>query len=246
MIDDPKLLALALLAALCIGISKAGFSGISMVSVVILAEIYGAKQSVGLALPLLLAADLMAYPAFLKHGSWKAVWRLMPAAIVGLILGWWLLSKIEDAMLKHLIGACVLLMVFLQIFRNLSPTWFRALAESSSFGIAAGSFGGFSTMVANAAGPVIQLYLLTRRIPKMEMIGISARFFLLINILKIPLNASLATITSQSLLENLKLLPGVIIGLLLGRWLISRVPQAAFEWMIVVFSFLAAIRLLWS
>jgi len=61
---------IALLAAFCIGLSKAGFSGISMVSVFLLADLYGAKASVGLALPLLIAADLMAYPAFLKHGSW--------------------------------------------------------------------------------------------------------------------------------------------------------------------------------
>ena len=72
MADDPKLLMIALVAAVCIGVAKAGFSGISMVSVVLLAEVYGAKASVGLALPLLIAADLMAYPAFLKHGSCSA------------------------------------------------------------------------------------------------------------------------------------------------------------------------------
>ena len=70
MLNDPRVLAIALLAALCIGLSKAGFSGISMVAVVLLADIYGSKASVGLALPLLIAADLLAYPAFLKHGSW--------------------------------------------------------------------------------------------------------------------------------------------------------------------------------
>ena len=75
MLSDPGVYALALLAAFCIGLSKAGFSGISMVAVVLLADIYGPKASVGLALPLLIAADLMAYPAFLKHGSWRPVWR---------------------------------------------------------------------------------------------------------------------------------------------------------------------------
>ncbi len=105
--------------------------------------------------------------------------------------------------------------------------------------------GGFATMLANAAGPVIQLYLLARRVPKMELIGIGTRFFLLINLIKIPLNAKLALITEASLWENLKLFPGVLVGILIGRWLIGRVPQAAFEWMIVVFSFLASVRLLW-
>ena len=73
MLSDPGVYALALVAALCIGLSKAGFSGISMVSIVLLADIYGPKASVGLALPLLIAADLMAYPAFIRHGSWRPV-----------------------------------------------------------------------------------------------------------------------------------------------------------------------------
>lgn len=246
MLDDPKMLAIALLAAVCIGLSKSGFSGISMVSVVIFAEIYGAKPSVGLALPLLIAADLMAYPAFLKHGSWRPVWKLLPATLVGLLLGWWLLSLIDGVQLKRLIGACVLFMVFLQAFRRISPVRFAAMADSRPFGFAAGGFGGFSTMVANAAGPVIQLYFLTRRIPKMEMIGIGARFFLLVNISKVPMNASLAIITKETLWENAKLLPGVVFGIVVGRWLIGRVPQAVFESMIVGFSFVAAVRLLWG
>ena len=99
-------------------------------------------------------------------------------------------------------------------------------------------------MLANAAGPVIQLYLTARKVPKMELIGIGARFFLLINLLKVPLNARLALITSDSLWENARLLPGVVLGIFGGRWLIHHVPQAAFEWMIVVFSLLAGLRLL--
>lgn len=244
MLGDSQTLAIALIAAICIGLAKAGFSGISMVSVVIFAEIYGPKASVGLALPLLIAADLMAYPAFLKHGSWRPVWKLLPATLVGILLGWWLLGEINDSTARQIIGVCVMMMVLLQALKKWKPEGFDAISNSSGFGNSAGVIGGFATMLANAAGPVIQLYLLARRIPKMEMIGIGARFFLLVNLIKIPLNARLALITQESLLENLKLLPGVIIGIILGRWLIGRVPQAGFEWMIVVFSAVAALRLL--
>lgn len=244
MLADPSVYALALVAALCIGLSKAGFSGISMVSVFLLADIYGAKASVGLALPLLIAADLMAYPAFIKHGSWRPVWRLLAPTLVGLLIGWWMLGVATDDTVRRVIGGCILLMVVLQACRRLKPQWFLGLAESGSFGFGAGLLGGWATMLANAAGPVIQLYLLARKLPKMELIGIAVRFFLLVNLLKIPLNAQLALITSESLLENAKLLPGVVVGLLGGRWLVHRVPQAAFEWMIVLFSVIAGLRLL--
>ena len=243
MLSDPSVYALALLAALCIGLSKAGFSGISMVSVVLLADIYGSKASVGLALPLLIAADLMAYPAFLKHGSWRPVWKLLGPALLGIAAGWWVLGGISEITARRVIGGCVLVMVGLQVFRRWQAAGFDELAGSKGFGLGAGVLGGFATMLANAAGPVIQLYLMARRVPKMELIGIGARFFLLINLIKVPLNARLALITPESLLENLKLLPAVAVGILGGKWLLQHVPQVAFEWMIVVFSTLAGLRM---
>jgi uncharacterized membrane protein YfcA len=239
-----SLTLLSLLAAFCIGLSKAGFSGISMVSVFLLADLYGAKASVGLALPLLIAADLMAYPAFLKHGSWKPVWKLLGPTLVGILAGWWMLGWIDDAGARRVIGGCVLGMVTLQVSRRWRPVFFERCVRSRGFGPAAGVLGGFATMLANAAGPVIQLYLMARQVPKMELIGIGARFFLLVNLLKVPLNANLSLIQPESLMEDARLLPGVVLGVFGGRWLIRHVPQAAFEWMIVVFSAIAGLRLL--
>ena len=241
---SPTGYAIALLAALCIGLSKSGFSGISIVSVVLFADLYGAKASVGLALPLLIAADLMAYPAFRQHGSWQPVWKLLAPTLAGLLAGWWVLGSMDDHMLRRAIGAAILLMVAVQALRRVKPETFDRWAHSRGCGTAAGLLGGFSTMLANAAGPVIQLYLMARRVPKMDLIGTGARFFLLINLIKVPLNAQLATITTSSLWENAKLLPAVAVGIFGGRRLIQYVPQRAFEWMIVGFSALAAIRLM--
>ena len=244
MLSDPSVYALALLAAFCIGLSKSGFSGTSMVSVVLLADIYGSKASVGLALPLLIAADMMAYPAFIKHGSWRPVWRLLGPALVGIGAGWWVLGVISESTARTTIGVCVLVMVVLQVFRGWRPVAFDRLANSHGFGMGAGIMGGFATMLANAAGPVIQLYLMARKIPKMELIGIGARFFLLINLIKVPLNARLALITQESLLENLRLLPAVAVGIFGGKFLLKHVPQAVFEWLVVVFATVAGVRMI--
>ena len=244
MLSNPSVFALALLAALCIGLSKSGFSGLSMVSVVLFADLYGPKVSVGLALPLLIAADLMAYPAFLKHGSWRPVWKMLAPALFGIAVGWWVLGGISETAARRAIGLCVLSMVALQSIRRWQPGLFDRLAESHGFGLGAGVLGGFATMLANAAGPVVQLYLMARKIPKMELIGIGARFFLLINLIKVPLNARLALITSESLLENARLLPAVAVGIFGGKWLLGQVPQVAFERMLVLFSALAGLRLI--
>lgn len=245
MLCGPGELSLALLASFCIGMSKAGFSGISLISVFIMAELYGVVPSTGIVLPLLIFADLAVYPAFMKHASWKPVWKLLPATLVGLALGWWLLGVIpSESVARKAIGGCILGMVALQSLRIWKPAMADRMADSRPFGTAAGVAGGITTMLANAAGPVIQLYLLSRRLLKMELLGIGARFFLLVNILKLPLSSSLNLINAATLQDNLKLVPGVLVGILLGKWLIVRVPQRAFEWMVIGFSVIAGCRLM--
>ena len=125
---------LALLAALCIGISKAGFGGVSMISVFLLADIYGAKASVGIALPLLIVADLTVYPLFRKFGSWRPVWKLLPPTLCGIFAGWWLLGRIDDQMARRAIGLVVLAMVLLQAVKRVHPEWFEKLAGSRAVG----------------------------------------------------------------------------------------------------------------
>jgi len=241
---EPHVFAIGLFSALCIGLSKAGFSGISLVAVVLLADTFGARASVGLALPMLIAADLMAVRAFLKHGSWNPVWKLMPPTLLGLLGGWWMLGTMTDETTRRAIGICVLAMVLVQGLRRIAPGIFHRLVHSHGFGIASGFSGGLATMLANAAGPIIQLYLLARAVPKMELLGIAARFFLVVNLIKVPMNAQLDLINRESLIINLWLLPGIAIGVIAGRWVIGHVPQRLFEWITLGFAMLAAARLL--
>ncbi len=235
--------ALALLAAFCVGVSKAGFSGVSMVSVLLFAEIYGARLSTGLVLPLLIVADITVYPAFRRYGSWRPVWRLLGPMAVGLAAGWWLLGKIDDAVARRVIGTVILTLVAIQFGRQRWPDGFARLTGSRWFGGTAGVAGGFATMLANAAGPVIQLFLMSRKFPKMEMVGIGARLFLVVNLLKVPLSAGLCLITPESLLENAKLAPAVMLGIFAGKRVLHHVPQRVFDGIVIGFAVLAGVRL---
>lgn len=245
VIDDPSLTGWLLLslAALCVGLGKAGFSGLGLIAVFIMAELFG-KASVGVLLPMLIVADVSVYPMFRKHASWKPVWRLLPPALMGMAAGFFLLDGMPEEWAKPVIGSLILTMVGLQLVRQFAPEYFHRLAHSGGFGLAAGSFAGIATTIANAAGPVFQLYFLARRLPKMELIGIGARFFLLINLIKLPFMGGLSFTTSDSLMLNLKLVPLILLGIFLGRHLLQLISQRVFEWMIVGFAVLAGVRLL--
>ena len=247
---EPWFIGCIIFAALCTGVSKAGFSGFSVISVALLAWAFGVnegttvKDSVGFILPLLIVADLTVYPAFRKWGNWREVYPLMVTMLIGVGLGYVFLKEIPDSLARGVIGWIILAMLMLQLWRRWGNESFLKLAHSRSFGVFAGIAGGVATTLANAAGPVMQLFLLSRGFPKMEMVGIGARLFLVINIIKLPLLGNIGLVTAESLRMNLIAVPFIWIGIFVGRHYLMKVPQKLFEVLILVFALIAALRLL--
>ncbi|MFT5633217.1 MAG: putative membrane protein YfcA [Rubritalea sp.] len=231
------------ISALCIGVSKAGFSGVSLIAVYLLAETFGAKESLGIALPMLILADLMVYPAFRKHGSWGQVWPIFLPALIGMTLGFILLPYLPNHVMKPVIGIIILVMAVISILRGLYGDEIERMAKSMSFRYASAASGGIATVLANAAGPIFQLYFLTIRLPKMELIGVCARFFLVANLLKLPLNAQLDLITKDTILINIYLIPVLAVGIFVGKKFLHRIPQKSFEYLILLFATIAGINL---
>lgn len=236
--------ALLVLAAVFFGFSKTGIPGISILSVGILANLMPAKQATGVVLPMLIFADFFALVVYRKNLEWKRVGRLLPWAFGGLVLGWLTLGYSSNEQTARLIGAIIALMLGLHLWRRWKNP--DALAEHAPmwFGPLMGLFAGVTTMIANAAGPVMSLYLLAMRLPKLEFLGTGAAFFLLINWIKVPFIAQLGLINQASLTLNLWLLPAVALGALLGRPVVERVNQRVFENSVLALTAVAAVKLL--
>lgn len=234
--------AIAILAALAVGVSKTGFGGIGLLAVSLMVDLFD-KASVGVLLPMLILADISVYPLFRKHASWGPVWKLLPTTLLGCVVGYFALREMPDDWARPVIGGIILVMVGLQIFRRYGKETFDRIAHSRTAGAAAGCSAGVATMIANAAGPVFQLFLISRRFKKMELIGVGARFFLLINILKVPFLSGLSFINGESLIFNAKLAPVILIGVVLGKWLVHAISQRVFEAMVIIFAALAGLRL---
>ena len=242
----------AALAAVFIGMSKTGFNGVSLLSIVLMADVLPARQSTGVILPMLIFADCFAVRAFRQHALWTEIRRLLPAAILGVIAGAFIMQlfavgRISDGWFKRIIGGIVLSLTILQYARRTRPAWFTRLpAGSTVFAWMMGSFAGVTTMLANAAGPVVSLYLLAAGLPKLEFVGTSAWIFLILNLCKVPLSYRLGLIGTDSLKLNLYLAPGVVAGVFVGRWLLKVVPQGAFEQLLLFFAVVASFKLLWG
>jgi uncharacterized membrane protein YfcA len=237
-------LALALLGAICIGLSKSGLSGTATLNVVIMAKVFGAKASVGLVLPLLIAADFMGYWINRHAGSWKPVTAMAPPAIVGVIAGWWCLDLIDNATARVVIGWLIIGLLAFKLLLDWKQQEMLALTEHRTFAWGMGFGAGITTMLANAAGPVMTVYLLSRRLPKREHVGVFTRFFLFINLFKVPFSANLGIINTRSLTTNLVLLPSVVLGIVIGWQILKRIPQKSFEWLLFALTLIAAVWLI--
>jgi uncharacterized protein len=238
------ILLLALFGALCIGLSKSGLAGTATLNVVLMAQIFGAKPSVGLVLPLLIVADLLGFLINRKGGSWRQIVPMMPPAIAGVIVGWLLLDRIDNAVARVVIGWIILGLLALNFVLRKRREQFLALTEHRGFAQGMGFLAGTVTMIANAAGPVMTVFLLSQRLEKREHLGVFCRFFLFINLFKLPFSNSVGLISGPSLLTNLVLLPGVFLGIYLGWQILKRIPQDAFENTLAILTAFAAIWLI--
>ena len=226
---------IALLGAISLGFSKTGFPGLAMVNVLIMAELFGAKASVGIIVPLLVVCDLTVYPLFRRYSSWKELMPLLPPTFAGLIAGYFLLDHIDESTARKGIGLIVLLMFALQLVRLRFGQALARLPKSVGFRWGSGMMIGTSTIMANAAGPVFSIYALVEKMTKETFLGLGARCFLLVNILKLPLVASLDLINANSLKITLLVLPGIFGGIFIGRKIIQLIQQKLFEFLLYGF-----------
>jgi uncharacterized membrane protein YfcA len=236
--------AVAIVSAIIIGMSKTGLPGVGILCVPLMATILPAKASTGIVLPMLIFADIFAVVYYHRHAVWPHLVRLMPWALAGIIIGYFIMHHITDFQLKPIIGAIVLAMLALNYLRNKFNSDGLYIPTQWYFAAAMGLAAGITTMLANAAGPIMIIYLLAMRLPKNEFIGTGAWYFLILNWVKVPFSMSLGLITAASLKFNLILFPFVGLGAVAGIFLLQWIPQKLFNIAVQVLAVLAALNML--
>lgn len=232
------------LTALCIGMSKTGIQGMMLLVVPYMAMAFGAKESTGVILPMLCLADIIAVAYYKRIADWKVVVRLLPTAILGFFVAILVDSLIPTDKFRTLMGWTLALalgvMLWSEIFGK-ENRWMNCWWYSALFGL----LGGFTTMIGNAAGPVMSVYLLSMRKEKMAYIGINAWFFLVVNLLKVPLQIFVwDNITWSTFSLNLLMLPAIGIGALIGIRLVKLFPEKAFRRFIQIVTILSVAAML--
>ncbi len=221
--------------------AKTGLGGAGMLVVPIMASIFGARESTGLVLLLLIMADFFGVGYYHRHAELKQLFKLIPSTVIGVILAIWVGDILNPKQFQLILAAVILLGILITIL-NFSKK--NIIPRNQYFASFAGFLGGFTTMIGNSAGPIMSIYFLSMGFNKNKFIGTAAWFFLAVNLFKVPFHIWIwETIDTRVLLFDLLMFPLILIGAFFGIWVVKRIPERPYRIFIIVSVTLAALKL---
>lgn len=216
--------ALGVACALFIGVAKTGAPGLASLTVPLMVFTVGdSRLSAAWTAPLLIVGDVFAVWYWRRHAEARTLMSLVPSVAAGMLLGGVAL-RLDDFLLRRVLGVIVLAMVALTVARRWRPERIPH-GHASVYGVVA----GFATTVANAAGPVMATYLLLKQMPKERLVATGAWFFLVVNVAKLPIYAATGLISRASITYDALMAPLVVFGAVAGFGLLARMSQRVFE-----------------
>lgn len=241
---SPGFLILFLLVAVLLGMAKAGLSGLGLAIIPIMALIFGAKESTGVILPMLIAADIMAVTYWHRHAVWKHIIKILPWVAIGIGIALFVGNSINDNQFRIVMLSVVWIMLILMIVNDLWKKESEVIPHNMVFGSGMGLAGGFATMIGNSAGPVFTLYFLAMRLPKKEFIGTSAWLYFIMNTGKLPLQAIVwKNISIVSLIPGLISIPFIALGIFLGIKIVNLFSESVYRYFVIITTLVSSVLL---
>ena len=244
-------LIIGMCAALVTGLSKTAVPGAGLLAVPLFAMVADGRLIPGVTLPVLLMGDVFAVAWYRQHTRWELLRPLSAGVLAGFVAGtvFFVVIGSSTRPLDVVIGVAILVVVAIQVWRLVRRR--PATAATPTGAAVYGTTGGFTTFVSNAAGPIINTYLIGLGLDRRALMGTSAWFYFAVNLAKVPVYVAIGQwstggkfFTADSLAFDAVLLPGVVVGVFAGRSLLHRLPEQVFLWAVLVLSAGGALRLL--
>ena len=224
------------------GVSKGGFAGgFGTLSVPLMALAISPTQAAGLLLPLLLVMDAFALKAWWGKQANAEVWRFVPGLVIGVTAGTLLFGSLSDEGVRLVLG--VISVVF-AVYMLLKPVAKKPI--STRWALPAASVCGFTSFIAHAGAPPLNIYLMPRKLSKETFIATCTVIYAVVNVIKLGPYMWLGEVNVTSAWASLLLVPVAWIGVRNGLWLQSRVNEALFYRLVILAMFVVGINLVWQ
>ncbi len=245
MISDPGFYLVAIPAVLLFGIAKGGFGGaFGALSVPLMSLAVPPVQAAAILLPILCLMDVVTLWAY--RGRWDAseVRLLLPASLAGIAAGTMSFEYLSADAIRLIVGAVAVAFTLHYALGQLTPASGPRRHFPRLLGIPAGAMAGFTSFVAHAGGPPLNMYLLRRPLDRTAFVATAAVFFALVNLTKLVPYAWLGQFSTVNLRTSAALAVFAPIGVYLGVWLHHRVNEDWFFRIVYAALLLLGVRLL--
>jgi uncharacterized membrane protein YfcA len=231
-------------AVILVGLSKGGFSGLSLLSIPLLALVTSPIRAAAIMLPILIVQDIISVWAYRRSFDRRIVAIMIPGGILGIALAAITASYVTDAII--VLGVGLIASGFV-LYTWLRPGMReRQRAGSIPAGIFWGACSGFTSFIANAGGPPFQVYVLPQRLAPQIYAGTMTMVFAAINWLKVGAFFAIGQVSLANFSISATLFPLAIVATLAGIWLVRRVSGRLFYRIIYVFTYVIGLKLIFD
>lgn len=231
-------------SALNVGFAKTGLQGATLPAVILMASAFGGRLSSAIMLVMLIVGDLLAVRAYGKKINIRKILLLMPATLIGVILGTFIGNYVNDEQFKSIMAVLVFISIAILIFQEFNKSNF-VVPQNKFISTIVGILSGLSSMIGNASGPLFNVFVLSLNLKKEEMISSIAWFFVFLNVIKLPFHIFVwETFSLQTILIGAIAIPGIFIGARFGIWLVARLDDLTYRKLMVGVTLFAAINLI--
>lgn len=244
MLSDPAFYLVSVPAVLLYGVAKGGFGGaVAILAVPLMTLMMAPAQAAAILLPILVVMDFVVVYSYRGHFDGRALRLLLPGALAGVLGGFLLADRMNDDLMRLLVGTVALLFGIQALLGWLSKVGrtHNPLAAS-----AFGTLAGFTSFSIHAGGPPLTMYLLPKQLPPMVYAGTAGLFFWVVNLAKLPPYYALGQFTPDNLVYSAVLVPLAPVGVLLGRRLVRLSHPRVYYRIIAVFLIIVGIKLLFD
>jgi len=241
-----KIYLVVALGMFMVGMSKGGMgASLAALSVPFVGLVLPINDVIGMMLPVLMLADILAVGVHWRKWDNRLVILLIPASIVGVAIGTLFLTNAPVRLIRIVIGVIVLMFALYRLFEK---SIFKQMTYSPRnwHGLLAGSVAGFTSSVAHTGGPPIGIYLLMQNLQPRFFAATSAFFFFILNYIKVPFYYFAEVFNFDLLQDFLWLLPLVPLGVWVGKWLVVRVSKEMFDRIIIFLLVITALLLIFT
>lgn len=236
---ETEILVILIISAAFFGEAIFGLGG-GFISIPLLSLLLGVKDAVTLVLIFQFCMGFLIFSTW-KHMIWKIVLPLSISAIIGTIIGTYMLSRVDDTFLNIFLAVTIFLFLGKML---LFPKLSFGEHPKKRWGALTGLLGGWINGITGVSSPVFTMYLVHLAPTKVMMRSALIYLFFVISIVRVGMSLNAGLFTPKILSLALPVLPFFFLAIFAGHHVHKRISEKYYQYAIYVILFFSAILLL--